>query len=1084
MLYSCMGSWHSIAIHWATGSLNASCITLFTMKTIIMQANCTLYQRIVASIATAGSHCAKHTQKVWLLLLFIISSSTSKADYTIASGTTVNPSSTSALLNATGTIHIYGTMSITSDVTFTSASALTIIIYGANGQIYWNNNKTLSFPAGTTISFVDNPQGLQPISGNAAQVLQIGTIKYAASNDNSNNVIYSFAEMNNIGGTARVSPSPSSGVYCAETAVTLSANQVVPTGDVIKVLWSVSPNTGSFSANNSSTAVSTNLSGLNAGDYTITCKLYSDAGSGNYFLAASKSITLKIASTGTWLGANTDWSSTANWCNGTLPTAATSVVIPNGLNYYPVINGTAAVNNITIASGGAATITVNGTLQIAGAISSTAAIKATAGNIELIGTSSQSISATNFYNSTIANLTIANSLPSASAANPSVSIAAGAGMLSISGAVSFGNVNNAVLKTNDLLTLLSSATATARVADITNNNVNTGNNITGKAVIERYIPAKRAWRLLTAPVTASSMVKISTAWQEGAASVTNPAVIDAASNPAPGYGTHITYGSPASNGYDQGVNGNTSIKYLTPTGWNGIPAATNNGATSNTGIITDQPGYFLFVRGDRSTPLSQATSAAPSATILRVSGQLNTGATAVALKAGQVSGSSSFRVVGNPFAAPVDLHQVLQNAANVSAGFADAFYIWDPNIGGANGVGGWVALSYNSLSGQYEKSVNSNIDSSGKMQSGMAVVVDYSGSANSIIIRESDKAAVNSNSMFRPAANSSSLRTALLAPATTGGAALLDAALVSFDASFSNAADKNDLRKLNNFTENISIQTQGSTYSIERRQPLALNDTLLYRLTSLRPKAYQLQLNGLKLSLPANGVVVLDDSYLATQTVVDLHTTFKYDFTVDANPASAAANRLKIIVKPFAKFEQASAIVKNTDVQVNWVVSAEISNKLFEIQRSTNGEDFYSVGTVQSKGISDKPVQYQFTDLAVKPGQYFYRIKASSVAGAVEYTPVMQVKIINSKKGMFVFPNPVSNNRVQLQLNSLIPGDYTARLYTPSGSLLYTQTIQYSGGFNTFLLDVPGLMANGQYLLKVSSAGQQAVTIKVMVVKE
>ena len=276
----------------------------------------------------------------------------------------------------------------------------------------------------------------------------------------------------------------------------------------------------------------------------------------------------------------------------------------------------------------------------------------------MIGTGPQSISAANFVSNTIANLTISNLTTGACATNPSVAILSAGGMLKVSGTLSFGNVNNALLQTNDNLTLLSTATNTACVADITNNSVNSNNTVEGKVVIERYIAARRAWRFLTAPVTAASNVNISGSWQEGAV-VTDPAANTAGTNPAPGYGTHISLGYPvASPGYDLNITGYTSIKYFTAAGLNGIPTATN------TGNIIDQSGYFLFVRGSRSTQLSLGTAAPLTATVLRVKGFINTGLKNIVLNPGLRSGSSRFRVVNNPYPSAIDFHKLLQNPTN------------------------------------------------------------------------------------------------------------------------------------------------------------------------------------------------------------------------------------------------------------------------------------------------------------------------------------------------------------------------------------------------------------------------------------
>ncbi|MBL0357146.1 MAG: hypothetical protein IPP72_09790 [Chitinophagaceae bacterium] len=203
---------------------------------------------------------------------------------------------------------------------------------------------------------------------------------------------------------------------------------------------------------------------------------------------------------------------------------------------------------------------------------------------------------------------------------------------------------------NDELVLRSNSSKTARVGEVGSNFLYGSN---GKFVIERYIPGRRAWRLLTAPVTAANNLKISDAWQDGKPRVIN---INAIANPEPGYGTHVTFGLPATGGYDQGINGNTSIRYLNGTGWNGVPTATNDGSVANSGIITDQPGYMLFVRGDRGTQLSQATAAVTSPTVLRPKGKINIGILNQPLGAAFVSGGSTFRVVGNPYPAAVNFH--------------------------------------------------------------------------------------------------------------------------------------------------------------------------------------------------------------------------------------------------------------------------------------------------------------------------------------------------------------------------------------------------------------------------------------------
>ena len=314
------------------------------------------------------------------------------------------------------------------------------------------------------------------------------------------------------------------------------------------------------------------LASSTTGTYIVTYTIAANSSCGQYITKA----TIVIGTAGTWTGAlSTDWNTAGNWSCGGVPTAATNVTIPSGVTLYPVLTAGAALNNITIQSGASATI-LGGTLQIAGTVTNAGTFDATAGTIQMIGSfSSQALYAGTFLNNTILNLVISNNVVFA-------------GQQIITGTLSFG-ANNKTLVPRGNLVLRSTALGTARIADITNAGANSGNAIIGAASIERYIPAHRAWRLLSAPLSASGAPTINAAWQEGSTS----------GNPSVGYGTQIT-GGTITNGFDQGINSKTSIKYYNT----GIGSFASLPAGTNIPIST-YPGYFLFVRGDRNTNLLQ-----------------------------------------------------------------------------------------------------------------------------------------------------------------------------------------------------------------------------------------------------------------------------------------------------------------------------------------------------------------------------------------------------------------------------------------------------------------------------------------------
>lgn len=712
--------------------------------------------------------------------------------------------------------------------------------------------------------------------------------------------------------------------------------------------------------------------------------------------ATSNKVVLSVSNTGKWLGINTNWNSTLNWCNGIVPTSAQNVIIENGLNNYPVINGSVSVNSLTVLAGAVVSLTATGVLKLAGNINSQNGIEATSGMVELIGANPQTISAANFVDNTINNLTISNVTAGASASNPSVAVLVSGGMLKVSGAVLFGNVNDALLQTNDNLTLLSSSANTARVADVTNNNVNSNNSIAGKVVIERYISARRAWRFITAPITAASNVTISESWQEGAV-VTNPAANTYATNPAPGYGTHISFGYPIANaGYDLNINGHTSIKYYTSTGLNGIPAATN------IGNITDQPGYLLFIRGNRSIQLSLGTAAPFTTTVLRVKGFINTGLINVVLNPGFKSGSSTFRVLSNPFPSAIDFHKLMQNTTNVEGGFADAFYMWDVNLGGLNGIGGWVALSYNSLTGRYDKNIASNVDNSGTIQSGSAILIDYSGAAGNVVIRESDKS-VNSNmSMLRPVRSFNTIRTSLLGINADTSTELIDAILVSFNQNSSNETDNRDMKKLDNFEECFSLKSNGDNLAIERRKPIVQADTIIYNITKMKQKNYQLLFEVDSIDLPKGTSIYLDDLFLNTKLPVNINATTVYNFKIDADTLSLNPNRFRLIF--ISTFDTAGS-------KRNALNNAAIT--------SVNADKIKAVNEKSGLSVIPNPVISNTIDLQINElAAGFYIIRLYSNAGKI-----LVDKTINYAGGK----NIQSINTFQNLLN----GSYQLQVISP-----------------------------------------------------
>ena len=742
-----------------------------------------------------------------------------------------------------------------------------------------------------------------------------------------------------------------------------------------------------------------------------------------------------------WVGeTSSNWNNAVNWASGVMPITTLNTVIPANPIYAPILNsGTGTVKNIIIQSG--ASLTVNGgKLQIAGDITNSGTFDVSGGTIEMNGSSTQTIPTNAFLNNNLQNFVVSNNVTLAGTQN-------------LTGTLSFNN-SNSTLNTGDNLILKSTAAGTARVADITNGKLLTGNAIAGKVTIERYIAPKRAWRLLAAPVTSTNAPTINTAWQEGVGG-------NAGSDPNPGYGTHIT-GGVAVNGFDQGPSSSSSIKIYNNISNTLIPLA----AGSSTNIpITDYPAYFLFVRGDRSTQLSLGSKAPLSPTTLRMKGGVNTGNIIVNINA------SNFSLVGNPYASAVDFHAVTKVNVN------DMFYVWDSQLNGVNGVGGYVTVSWN---GNSYDVVPSSVSVTQFIQSGEAFFIQSidNTKVGSLTFKESDKSATSSNFVFKPITeNSSELRVNLFTVSTSGTTFLSDGVLTIYNSNNSNAIDNKDAKKFYNIGENICIGRQGSDYVIERRKTIETNDTTFLNLYLLKKQTYKLQ-------FIAEGIdniglhALVKDKYLGVNkdTALNMKGITDISFTVNTDAASYAPDRFSVVFKQDAillpvVFSLLNANKNFKNIVLNWTIENEIKITRYSVEVSSDNILFKEASSLIANGNNNTKQSYKWLDEYPVSGMHYYRIVAIDIFGKKSYSPVVKVNIESKiiTTGIAIFGNRITNNKLIIQFNNIEKGIYNLELYSMDGLLINKKIIEHPDSSQLiYPILINNNLAAGKYLIKLS----------------
>lgn len=516
------------------------------------------------------------------------------------------------------------------------------------------------------------------------------------------------------------------------------------------------------------------------------------------------------------------------------------------------------------------------------------------------------------------------------------------------------------LNTGNTLVLKSTAANTARVAPVTG-------TITGTVTVERYIPARRAWRVMSAPVGGSQ--SINSAWQEGATtSSANP-------NPSPGYGTHITEGS-AANGWDHNpLTAMISVKrYVSATDtWN--PLANTNATAVNA------DAYLLFVRGNRSIALGYDT-VRPNNTTLRASGPLKTGNQTFPVSA------TGFTAIPNPFASPINFATLTRT--NVQ----NNFYLWDPKLGGEFGVGGYVLLSFNGST--YDVIPASVSPESQYIQSGQGFLVRSTGSAGSLVIKESDKSATAATDVFRVGGGSggrigngtpfaevpistttAGLRINLQAVNKDNSISLLDEVFASYGKSFSDKVDNMDAQKVANVEENLAIIRENQTLMVDRSQSLDESDVIGLKLWNTAAKTYVFEFNPVALNAAVSKAYLVD-RYLKTTIPIDLHKVSQVYFSVNADVASSDPNRFSVTFRAGADAQTSKMGITTYPNPLN--------GKTIQLLFSNQPQGTYKVELVNGVGqlVHSAQIQHgggsavQQLQLSSKPAAGVYLLKIAN----------------------------------------------------------------------------------------------------------
>lgn len=606
---------------------------------------------------------------------------------------------------------------------------------------------------------------------------------------------------------------------------------------------------------------------------------------------------------------------------------------------------------------------------------------------------------------------------------------------------------SANLLSNGLITLKSTAAGTASIGPITGTAT-----ITGNVNYERYIPAGRLWRFVGWPISGNTFAN---SWQ-------NSIYITGSGTGGGALGT------TNSNGFDWTATNEPGLYYYNETS----SASMNNKWTMvpNTSTpIESTRGYRLFVRGDRAqgTILLNGSSYTPQPVTLKGTGTPNKGDIAVPLTCSNGCGTGDgWHLIANPYPSAINWNNANWVAARTNINTTVYVYnptqnrygSWSPTGGSVNGGSAQIA-SGQSFYVKTNGSTTLTFKEEYKVNNPTAGLFGK----NDVLVNNLKMQLGDNNKVFDETV-------VYMYPTATNG---LDADLDATKPDVMNASistyttTENSKLIFNAIPELIN----GASDTILIHMPLA-NATYTYNLTFL----------GLGSFGNPSTQFTLTDAFTGSSTVLST-TSAVYSFTTTlGTAASYANNRFKLIISttpgslPVKLTSFTGQKVAKTSV-LKWSTASEIDNERFDIQRSNDGINYTTIGSVAGSKYSVKRIDYSFVDETPATGVNYYRLKQVDRDEKVTLSTVITLNFADMPKSAITASPIPADDYITLNLNNMDAVSASVRIVDMVGKTMFTGTIMAEESNFTYPIQLDNFKS-GVYFMEVSRNDGTVESIK------
>lgn len=158
-------------------------------------------------------------------------------------------------------------------------------------------------------------------------------------------------------------------------------------------------------------------------------------------------------------------------------------------------------------------------------------------------------------------------------------------------------------------------------------------------------------------------------------------------------------------------------------------------------------------------------------------------------------------------------------------------------------------------------------------------------------------------------------------------------------------------------------------------------------------------------------------------------------------------------------------------IDLEWSTAQEINNKGFDIERSSNGIDFHTIGFKPGKGNINSTTSYNYTDSNPLIVDNYYRLKQLDDDGTYAYSKTVIVSL--SREVVHLWPNP-SRGLIHVDWSNYnaMHGEMELILMNTTGQIILSQIVSTA---NNPVIHVDAF-TNGMYYLKLKTSDGKSFT--------